>query len=218
MSNASSRKPRELRGIHHEFAGEFMRPSFGGQNVPVTEDLLRAAGGERPEQAGESAGLRNFRLRVRTFFDSVPGLLADGTVSGSVAHDAAHDETAPSSIARAKRWRAGLYDAGLAGFGFPESFGGLGGADDAQAGQRRAEEAIYTEESSGRIPSDESVFGIGIGMALPVIRDHGSDSLRSRFLRPGLRGDEIWCQLYSEPNAGWRRWPRAPCATATSGS
>ena len=39
-------------------------------------------------------------------------------------------------------------------------------------------------------------------MAMPTIRDHGADELRARFLRPGLRGDEIWCQMYSEPGSG----------------
>ncbi|MEZ5226870.1 MAG: acyl-CoA dehydrogenase family protein [Acidimicrobiales bacterium] len=39
-------------------------------------------------------------------------------------------------------------------------------------------------------------------MALPVLRDHGTDEVKRRFLAPGLRGDEIWCQLYSEPGAG----------------
>ncbi|MBT5206606.1 MAG: dehydrogenase, partial [Acidimicrobiaceae bacterium] len=39
-------------------------------------------------------------------------------------------------------------------------------------------------------------------MCLPTIRDHGSDDLRARFLASGLRGDDVWCQLYSEPGAG----------------
>ena len=104
------------------------------------------------------------------------------------------DENTPGSVVRAKRWRQALYDAGLAGFGYPEEFGGLG--------ERPTERAIYDEESRGRIPTVESTFGIGVGMALPVIRDHGSDAMRSRMLRPGLRGEEVWCQLYSEPNAG----------------
>ena len=82
----------------------------------------------------------------------------------------------------------------MAGFGYPAESGGLGDVP--------AEQAIYADESSGRVPAVESVFGIGIGMALPVIRDHGSAALHERFLRPGLRGDEVWCQLYSEPNAG----------------
>src|SRR5438094_465230 len=62
--------------------------------------------------------------------------------------------------------------------------------------------AVFADESRSGMPSEEAVFGIGIGMALPVIRDHGSTALRRRFIGPGLRGDDVWCQLYSEPNAG----------------
>ena len=39
-------------------------------------------------------------------------------------------------------------------------------------------------------------------MCLPTIRDHGSEEIRKRFLKPGLRGEEMWCQLFSEPDAG----------------
>lgn len=130
-----------------------------------------------------------FRRHVRAFFDALPELLGD-RASG---REGATEHT-PGGVAVAKRWRAALYDAGLAGFGYPEQFGGLG--------DRPALQSVYAEESQGRVPSIEAVFGIGIGMALPVIRDHASDLLRSRFLGPGLRGEEVWCQLYSEPNAG----------------
>ena len=66
----------------------------------------------------------------------------------------------------------------------------------------RAHHVVFGEESRHRMPATESIFGIGISMALPMVRDHGSEAMRQRFLRPGLRGEEIWCQLYSEPNAG----------------
>ena len=39
-------------------------------------------------------------------------------------------------------------------------------------------------------------------MCLPTIRDHGTEDLKRRFIGPGLRGEELWCQLYSEPSAG----------------
>jgi alkylation response protein AidB-like acyl-CoA dehydrogenase len=126
-----------------------------------------------------------FRARVRAFLDGVPALLA------GVGDD---DDEGPGGVARAKAWRAALFDAGLAGFGYPVDCGGLG--------DQPAAHAVWAEESHGRVPAVDSVFGIGIGMALPVIRDHGSAELRARFIRPGLRGDEVWCQLYSEPNAG----------------
>jgi alkylation response protein AidB-like acyl-CoA dehydrogenase len=137
--------------------------------------------------------LDDVRARVRTFLDGVPAMLdgIDGGAGGAAGGD---DEDGPGVVRRAKAWRAALYDAGLAGFGYPVEFGGLG--------DRPAEHAIWVEESHGRVPAVDSLFGIGIGMALPVIRDHGTPELQRRFIGPGLRGDEVWCQLYSEPNAG----------------
>ncbi|MEQ1702314.1 MAG: acyl-CoA dehydrogenase family protein, partial [Ilumatobacteraceae bacterium] len=129
-----------------------------------------------------------FRTYVRAFFDSLPALLAE---AGGADDD---DGEGASTVARARRWRAALYDHGLAGFGYPADAGGLGEQPELAAS--------YAEESRGRVPAVEAVFGIGIGMALPVVRDHGTAAMRQRLLRPGLRGDEIWCQLYSEPNAG----------------
>ncbi|MGB8858113.1 MAG: acyl-CoA dehydrogenase family protein [Ilumatobacteraceae bacterium] len=131
--------------------------------------------------------LVEFRQRVRSFFDALPGLLNERC--GPLEAD-----DGSRGLNRARTWRAALYDAGLAGFGYPVEAGGLG--------ERPEKAAIYAQESRGRVPSIDAVFGIGIGMALPVIRDHCAPALRQRFLRPGLRGDEIWCQLYSEPNAG----------------
>lgn len=131
--------------------------------------------------------LEEFRLHVRSFLDGVPALM-DAAAEGSGGEDD------PRGVVRAKAWRAALYDAGLAGYGFSEAFGGLG--------DRPEESAVYAEESQGRVPVLESLFGLGVSMALPMVRDFGSDELRRRLLRPGLRGDELWCQLYSEPNAG----------------
>lgn len=126
-----------------------------------------------------------FREHVRSFFDGLPTLLAA---------DASAGDDDPRRVTRAKAWREALYDAGLAGFGYPVEAGGTGDQPELQR--------IYQEESRGRVPTVESVFGIGIGMALPVVRDHCSPALQQRFIRPGLRGEEVWCQLYSEPNAG----------------
>lgn len=119
------------------------------------------------------------RDAVRRFFDHELPSLLDG-VNGE--------------IARAKVWRAGLFDAGLAAINYPAEHGGLGGD--------RSHVEVFQSESAGRIPREDGLFGLGVGMVLPTIRDHGSDELRARFLQPGLRGDEIWCQLYSEPGAG----------------
>ena len=123
--------------------------------------------------------LDDLRLKVRAFFNLVlPEALAG----------------CEGRLERARAWRGALYDAGFAGLGYPAEFGGHGGSD--------AEAAVYHEESRGRIPPEEDIFAIGVRMALPIVRDLGSPELKARFVRPGLSGEEIWCQLYSEPGAG----------------
>ncbi len=120
-----------------------------------------------------------FRQEVRRFFDeTLPGRL---------------DEAEPG-LERARSWRALLFDAGLAGLDYPTAYGGR----DLPPELVR----IYAEESRGKVPREDAVFGIGVGMALPTIRDYATDELRERFIRPGLRGEEIWCQMYSEPGSG----------------
>lgn len=122
---------------------------------------------------------QQFRARADEFFAVTLPSVLDG-VRGEVN--------------RARAWRRALFDAGLAGLDFPREFGGQGLDDERQA--------VWAHVSRGRIPSEESVFGIGISMALPVIREHASETLKQRFIAPALNGSEIWCQLYSEPGAG----------------
>ncbi len=133
----------------------------------------------RSSMRSSDSDLEDLRFRVRRFFDRDLASALAGV---------------QQPLARARAWRAALYDAGLAGLGYPSAVGGHGGGP--------AETAVFREESRGRIPTEEAFFGIGVGMALPTIRDLAPETLQQRFLRPGLRGEEIWCQLYSEPGAG----------------
>lgn len=120
-----------------------------------------------------------FRAHVRRFFEvTTPAVLSQGG----------------TEVQRAQAWRAALFDAGLAGFGYASGHCGHE--------HPPAYASIFAAESRRKIPREDSVFGIGVGMALPTIRDHASRTLADRFLRLGLRGEEIWCQLYSEPGAG----------------
>ncbi|WP_374727367.1 acyl-CoA dehydrogenase family protein [Haloactinomyces albus] len=88
------------------------------------------------------------------------------------------------------------FDAGLAWVHYPPEFGGL----DAP----RALQPVVDEEfaAAGAPDNDPRSNGIGLGMAAPTILHHGSDEQRRRFLRPLWTGEEIWCQLFSEPGAG----------------
>ena len=97
------------------------------------------------------------------------------------------------NVVAAQAWQAVLADNAWAGIAWPVEHGGRGGTPRQQA--------IFDEEQADfAVPV--SVFVQGIGMAGPTLIAHGTDAQRTRFLRPMLRGEEIWCQLFSEPGAG----------------
>lgn len=96
-------------------------------------------------------------------------------------------------IAQSKAWQATKADAGWACIGWPREYGGRA-ANAIQGVIWKQEEARY------RVPPN--LFTVGQGMLGPTIMVHGTDAQKTRHLRPMLRGDEIWCQLFSEPNAG----------------
>jgi alkylation response protein AidB-like acyl-CoA dehydrogenase len=60
---------------------------------------------------------------------------------------------------------------------------------------------IWNQEEA-RFRTPPNVFGIGLGMLGPTIMTHGTPEQKSGYLRKMARGEEIWCQLFSEPAAG----------------
>ena len=86
-----------------------------------------------------------------------------------------------------------MHDGGWAGITWPKAYGGRGG--------RPIEQVIFNQEQA-RYGVSTGAFMISIGMAGPTILAHGTDEQKDRFLAPMLRGDELWCQLFSEPDAG----------------
>jgi alkylation response protein AidB-like acyl-CoA dehydrogenase len=88
------------------------------------------------------------------------------------------------------------FDAGLAWVHYPVGLGGQGAPRVLQA----AVDAVF--EAAGAPANDPKRHGIGLGMAAPTLLRHGSDEQRQRFLRPLWTGEQLWCQLFSEPGAG----------------
>ena len=87
------------------------------------------------------------------------------------------------------------YDSGLAFVHFDEGFGGRNLEPTVQADVDQVfADAGCTEWGSRNV--------IGLGMAAPTLHSHGTDELKRRLLRPLFTGEEIWCQLFSEPGAG----------------
>ncbi len=87
------------------------------------------------------------------------------------------------------------FDRGLAWVHFPEGSGGLGLSPSLH--QRVTNLLI-----EGGAPSAAMRNVIGYGMVAPTIATHGTDEQRQRYLRPLFTGEEVWCQLFSEPGAG----------------
>ena len=105
---------------------------------------------------------------------------------------AVHD---PATMERLAFLRA-RFDAGLAWVSYPVGLGGLGAP-------RALQPVVDAELAAAGAPDNEPLrIGIGLGMAAPTILRHGTDEQRKRFLRPLWTGEEVWCQLFSEPGAG----------------
>jgi alkylation response protein AidB-like acyl-CoA dehydrogenase len=92
-----------------------------------------------------------------------------------------------------RAWQGKLAEAGLAAVTWPIEFGGRGLGPIEQV-------TVNQEISRAQVPGILDV--IGIGMLGPCLIAHGSEEQKNRYLGPMLHGDEVWCQLFSEPNAG----------------
>ena len=96
-------------------------------------------------------------------------------------------------LASGRAFQARQHDAGLAGISWPAAYGGQG--------LTAADERAFDEEARD-YDLPYGFFAIGLGMCGPTLLDVGSEELKHRYIRPLLRGDEVWCQLFSEPGAG----------------
>ena len=105
---------------------------------------------------------------------------------------AGHD---PAALPRPDFLRA-RFDAGLAWVHYPPGLGG-------QSLPRSLQPVVDTEFARAGAPDNDPVRNvIGLGMAAPTILAFGTDEQKARWLRPLWTGEEIWCQLFSEPGAG----------------
>jgi len=141
---------------------------------------------------GDSPDDAAFRAEARSWLHAhAPRRGRDERPGGILSHADPGSEAA--HVAAAKAWQLVLAEAGWAGIAWPKALGGRGGTPRQQS--------IFEEEQAAfGVP--QGVFTQGIGMAGPTIMAHGSPAQQERFLRPMLRGEEIWCQLFSEPGAG----------------
>jgi alkylation response protein AidB-like acyl-CoA dehydrogenase len=96
-------------------------------------------------------------------------------------------------LAARRAWQGKLAEGGLAGVTWPKEFGGQGLGPIEQ---------VICNQEIGRAKVPGILDAIGVGMLGPTIIAHGDDEQKTRYLGPMLHGDEVWCQLFSEPAAG----------------
>jgi alkylation response protein AidB-like acyl-CoA dehydrogenase len=139
-----------------------------------------------------------FRARVRAWFDEhAPAKGSPGDFSTvhvvSATTVAEYEEREAHALAVTRAWQRTLHEAGLAGRSWPVDYGGAGAPawqDDVVA----AEQARYGVSTK--------VLAVALEMLPPVLFAHGTHEQRLAHLPEVVRGEQSWCQLLSEPDAG----------------
>ena len=129
---------------------------------------------DTPEEAA-------FRVKARAWLEAnAPRERASGR------GDAEH-------MAAAKAWQAKKAAAGYAQITWPKEWGGGGGT--------QMQSIIFGQEE-GKYGLNYGYFQIGLGMCVPTVMAFADDDTKKRFVGPAVRGETIWCQLFSEPSGG----------------
>jgi alkylation response protein AidB-like acyl-CoA dehydrogenase len=103
------------------------------------------------------------------------------------------EESMEARFAYLKTWQRKLFDAGWAGISWPKEYGGRGAS--------LMEQVIFIEEMA-RAEAPPMANVLGLGLIGPTIIAYGNPAQKERYLRKILSAEEIWCQGFSEPNAG----------------
>lgn len=90
-------------------------------------------------------------------------------------------------------WEKRLYRGGWSGIAWPREYGGRGAT--------QVEQAIFLEETA-RADAPDGLNIIGRNLTAHTLMEHGTEAQKQRYLPPILRGEEVWCQGFSEPNSG----------------
>ena len=126
----------------------------------------------------------------RSFRDEVRGWLREHAPR---EEDEPEEAGQRAWIEKRRQWQKTLHEAGYIGITWPKEYGGRGGSV--------MEQLIFDQEMIlAHAPRPVNVIGLGMGG--PVVITHGTAEQKARYLPPLLSADEIWCQGFSEPNAG----------------
>ncbi|HSZ91949.1 MAG TPA: acyl-CoA dehydrogenase family protein, partial [Acetobacteraceae bacterium] len=129
-----------------------------------------------------------FRAEARAFLEANAQRRKPGEVEGY-----RRGQDAPGAMDRAMAFQRKKAEAGFVGIHWPKEWGGRGGT--------QIQNVIYNQEEA-QFDVLSGIFGIGIHLAMPTICVCGTPEQRERFVKPTMRADIVWCQLFSEPSGG----------------
>ncbi len=142
---------------------------------------------DESEPAGDAA----FRVAARAWLADHAGPYRAAGGPSVVFADV--DDADGGRVERGRAWQRELHDGGWAGLGWPAEHGGRG--------LPMSRRMIWAREvAAAGVPPGLNL--LGEAMVGPTLVAHGTDEQKGRYLPPILRGDEVWCQLFSEPDAG----------------
>jgi alkylation response protein AidB-like acyl-CoA dehydrogenase len=137
--------------------------------------------GDTPEEAAFRAEARAWLEAHAHRRDSHEGKSAD------------HTRDLAGHMQACRDWQRVLYDNNWAGITWPKQYGGRGAS--------AIQSAIFAEEMS-QFDVATGAFAVSIGMVGPTLIAHGTPEQQQHHLAPILKGEEVWCQLFSEPGSG----------------
>jgi acyl-CoA dehydrogenase len=137
---------------------------------------------DSPEEA-------KFRSEVRAWLDANAKAKAE---RGAV--DIMEENGAAAQMAASRTWQKKKAEAGYARITWPKGMGGIGGTP--------MQSIIFSQEESRYDVASGGPFSIGLGMCIPTLMTYGSEDAKKRYVKPAVEGNEIWCQLFSEPAGG----------------
>jgi len=141
-----------------------------------------------------SAEDEEYRQRLRTWLKENTGAGAAEGSANAVMKQAEEDPNAAKDpLAGARAWPRKLHDAGYVGLPWPKEYGGQGASF--------TEQVICAEEMA-RHRTPPLINTIGLTIIGPTLVQHGTEEQKKRFLPRILRADDLWCQGFSEPEAG----------------
>ena len=133
----------------------------------------------------------DYKTEVQAFCDKYKGIQFSDTAKVPLT---SNNKSGGPSMSRSD-WQKTLIENGYFARSIPKEYGGFGGESDVIKSRIAA-----TEFSNAGIPGP--MGGQGIDMLVPTLLELGTEEQKNKYIKPTLYGEMIWCQGYSEPNAG----------------